>query len=69
MITRDMVSASDVHTFYADASDLGWPPGHWPNSVPTDMGNGQPFLLWSRIADYALYRQGNGVLVLRVWND
>jgi len=72
-ITRDMVSEVQVHEFRSDASDLGFPVGSWPRSIDTDMGNGLPFLLWSvgsrDDVRYAIYRQSNGVIVLRVYND
>jgi hypothetical protein len=69
MITKSMVTETELHTFVTEASDLGWPPGEWPNKVETDMGNGRPFLLWSATQDYRLYRQSNGIIVLRVLND
>jgi hypothetical protein len=68
-ITRDMVSVAELHSFYSDASDLGFAVGSWPKSVSTDMGNGLPFLLWSVSDECAIYRQSNGVIVLRVFND
>jgi len=68
-ITRDKVALAGHHELVAEASDLGWRPGQWPKKAYTDMGNGRGFLLWSVTANYAIYRQGNGCLTLRVFND
>lgn len=69
MITYAMVTETEPHAFVAEASSLGWAPGEWPNRVETNMGNGLPFLLWSATETYRLYRQSNGIIVLRVYND
>jgi hypothetical protein len=71
-ITSDMIEEIEVHTFVAEASDLGWRPwrGEWPRKVETTgIGNGLAFLLWSATADKATYRQANGCIVLKVFND
>lgn len=69
MITYKMVTETKLHSFSADASDLGWRPGFWPTKVETTIGNGLPFLLWSATEDVRIYRQANGIIVLRVFND
>ena len=69
IITRKMVDAMELHSFVAEASSLGWPPGKWPRTVETTLGNGLPFLLWSINDGEAIYRQSNGIIVLRVLND
>lgn len=68
-ITSDMVSASDVHEFYCDASDVGFPVGKWPARLSTGMGNGHDLLLHATTDEYAIYRQEYGAIVLRVFND
>jgi hypothetical protein len=68
-ITHKMVTWTRNHEFVVEASSLGWRPGEWPTKADTNMGNGLPFLLWSATENYRIYRQANGVLVLRVFND
>jgi hypothetical protein len=73
-ITRDQVREFDTHKYIADASDLGWSPGEWPEWVPTDIGNGKPFLAFSweyRDGDveWVTYRQALGCISLNVHND
>ena len=63
--------------FGVDASELGWPPGHWPKSLGAEAGVGtsEPFrldhvekkegeILW---VDYIQW--GVGGIRLRVFND
>ena len=40
-ILPSQVDEVEVGKFAADASELGWPPGHWPAHVDTTLGNGQ----------------------------
>ena len=73
LITHDLIddgllTATDVHRYVAEASDLGFPVGDYPRQLETTMGNGLPFLLWSRTESYSIYRQANGVITLRVFN-
>ena len=69
-ISADMITETEPHTFAVDASDLGWPAGAaWPRTIETTMGNGLRFQLWSASRDHAIYRQANGCVVLRVFND
>lgn len=106
-ITAEMASEVEVHSFVADASDLGWPPGACPRTIETTMGNGLRFQLWIATQEWitlqhqasavdrvgnptqgakdaqaklaqleaaggrlrAIYRQANGCIVLRVYND
>lgn len=55
--------------FATDASDLGLPPGAWPERIPAAIGNARPFLLIERVDEYARYRQEFGMLELQIWND
>jgi hypothetical protein len=69
MVTREQVTEYDVHQFSAEASDLQLPVGKYPQQIPTNMGNGLPFILRSACDDYVIYRQANGCITLRVFND
>ena len=74
MIRRNQVHEYKVHHFMASASDLGMAPGEWPETIQTDIGNGQPFL---RVAEDVrdedlvcmIYRQFLGCIDLRILND
>lgn len=74
-ITRDNAFESEVHRWVTEASDLGLAVGHWPLSIDTGLGNGQPFYLTGadKTADGDLagarYRQGLGILTLLIVND
>ena len=71
MITSKNVRETDVHQFTAEASDLGWPAGHFPRTLTTDLGNGQPFTL-TRVDDghgTHHYAQTFGCITLVVFND
>ncbi len=63
------------HTFTADASDLGWAPGQWPEFARTRLGNGQPFVRGAVTVDLykhilsVKYVQQCGCLTLTVFND
>lgn len=54
-----------------DASTLGWAPGtRAARTLPTTLGNGQPFLLQAVDADgTARYAQALGCVTLTVFND
>ena len=69
MVTKEQVTEYSVHEFVAEASTLRLPVGQFPNRLETNMGNGLPFLLWSATRDYVIYRQANGCITLRVFND
>lgn len=63
------------HEFIAEASELGWPPGKWPESAATNLGNTMPFRLTrlEKTPDgevmYAKYFQTLGCIRLTVFND
>jgi hypothetical protein len=73
-ITREMVDQGVVietqpHSFCAEASCLGLPPGHVPSQIGTDLGNGMPFFL-QRFDDVGVhYSQAAGCVRLTVFND
>lgn len=39
----DIKERNDPLQFLADASEIGLPPGHWPEELETSIGNMQPF--------------------------
>jgi hypothetical protein len=79
MLTRKHVTEVEVHLFAAEASDLydACPDFRvgWPRLVSTSLGNGQPFQRISKRVDdegdvlYVRYRQCNGCIDLKVFND
>ena len=83
-IEMEKINASNstdqtMNNLSAFASDLGLEPGEWPKEIPTDLGNGQPFMksepaLCSRIYredDVActMYYQLFGSLKVVIYND
>lgn len=71
MITHDLVTEFEVHHFVTFATDIGLKPGEWPRNLPTDIGNGQDFLVASvgENGQWVNYIQMNGCVRLRVFND
>ena len=59
----------EVHQWSTEASDLRLPPGCWPGSISTELGNGQPFIFQTFDGKCAFYRQALGCLTLKIWND
>jgi hypothetical protein len=70
-IKRSQIEEVEVHRFVTEASALRWKPGYFPVSfrVEESFGNGQPMLRQSLDEDRALYLQGNGCVVIVVYND
>lgn len=68
-ITHDDVTESGVFRFVTDASELGWPPGHVPDTLTTDIGNQLPFVLVKAGPQGFEYRQQLGCATLMVFND
>lgn len=74
--TNNGLMEHEPHHFTAEASEIGLPVGHWPHliSVP-GLGNDQPLQLQGLVKDnegdilFANYRQGNGCITLKVFND
>jgi hypothetical protein len=78
--TLDALNASQIHSFTAEASSLGLPPGKWPSAFlfAEFLGNGQPFYRTGyhfegneqeRSLIAVDYKQHLGCLTLRVFND
>lgn len=69
-VKRNQVTEHEHHKFCVDASELRLPPGQYPRSIATDLGNGQPFnFVMFGSQGTAIYRQGNGCIELHVLND
>lgn len=72
VVTRELVFENAPHSFSVDASELGLPPGEWPERLKTTLGDGIDFVLLHAMTDgsraYRQDRDGMGIY-LRVWND
>jgi predicted metalloenzyme YecM len=68
-VKREQVREHECHAFSAEASQLGWPPGEFPNLLETDLGNGRRMVLTSLTEQVATYHQQFGCITLSVWND
>jgi hypothetical protein len=61
--------------FTAEASTMGLPPGQWPTTIVTYLGNKQPFVFESAKHDgegdlmFCLYTQAGGSATLTIFND
>lgn len=76
IIDQSNVTETEPHVFCCDASDLGYTAGKpLPAAFDTTLGNGQSLRYWETIKDREgdvmlwIYRQGNGIISLRVFND
>ena len=62
--------ALGAHQWFAEASELRFPPGFFPTRIGTPLGNGQDFVLTRVDADRThYYGQIFGCIRLTVWND
>lgn len=69
-VTLDHGTEVAVHDWVTEASTLELPAGRFPYELPTNLGNGQPFLFQNRLEDGgARYRQCMGCVTLTVYND
>lgn len=55
--------------YLADASDLFWAPGHFPESAPTTLGDKTDFKRFSLTRNFACYKQESTGIMLKVFND
>jgi hypothetical protein len=75
MIDENHVVAIREGLFATDVSELNLRPGLWPLSIPTNIGNGLPFIRKSKKVDpegdlvWVTYVQEFGCITLRVLND
>lgn len=65
---------NDAHEFVAEASALRLRPGQWPREIPTTIGNGRAFRFerfsWQGAEVVcAIYRQDEGCVSLKIFND
>lgn len=70
-VTLQQVTVMNIRegSFVVEASCLGLPPGRFPKSFDTDMGNKQPLRLIRITTHAAVYKQDNGPTFLHVLND
>jgi len=60
----------EVHRWFAEASELRFPPGFWPREIETTLGNGHPFVIGGEgEGGTRYYYQRIGCISLTVWND
>lgn len=71
MVENGMVTKADgqMDKLVTEASTLRFPPGKWPESISTELGNTLPFRLISLTNGHGRYRQANGCIDLLVLND
>lgn len=55
--------------YTAEASQLGWAPGFFPEVLETSLGNKLHFVRQSLTAEKAEYVQAGGCISLTVYND
>lgn len=68
--SRDLCQEARIHEFVVEASGLRLPPGVWPAELPTDLGNGRPFIrVYPDCEGGWVYSQANGCISLHVLND
>lgn len=75
-ILYEQLQETEVHQFVAFASDLGLPPGNWPEKIYCPkLGNGQPLVRTRKRLDadgdimYVRYLQANGIVSIQIFND
>jgi len=68
-VTSDNATEGNNFCWATEASELGLKPGHWPDFLPTTLGNGLAFILESLDETGGRYRQQLGVDRLTVFND
>jgi len=68
-ITLADVTEFAPNEFWADASDLGLPPGTWPETLETDLGNKLKLRRIALDEGRGLYRQDFGCVELSIMND
>jgi hypothetical protein len=71
-ITEQDVSAPTSHcsfNYSAEASELGWRAGFFPEVLKTSLGNKMDLVLESLTAEQAVYSQVAGCISLVVYNS
>lgn len=63
----------ETHKFTVDASDLQLAPGEWPTQIECVGGNNMPLIRFARNNGeeilYVKYKQANGIIELKIFND
>lgn len=68
-LDREDIAEIAVHTFWAEASALGLPPGCFPERLETNLGNGRPLIRRTLTEAGASYDQANGCIEVIIAND
>ena len=69
-VTEQNAIEVEVHRFVTDASDLQLPVGVWPQTLETNLGNGEPFVKIQLFDGSCVkYLQRYGCVALIVFND
>lgn len=75
-VTKDNTSRDNdqLPKYVAFASDIGIAPGHFPNTIDTNLGNGLQFVAVGHDVEKdellsVSYKQGLGCVTLLVFND
>lgn len=68
-ITSAHVVETSVGCFSAEASELRWPPGFFPEELRTTLGNGLALFRADLTSEVARYLQVGGCIELCVYND
>lgn len=55
--------------YSTEASALGLAPGYLPIAIPTDIGNGKPFVLEDANNQVFHYKQPDTFILLKIFND
>lgn len=71
-ITKDNATEQDPGMFYTEASDIELPPGIWPDTLETSLGNGQPLRrlpINQEDIKFVVYQQPETEIQVTVFND
>lgn len=71
IVNKDALREVEIHTFDAEASEIGWRPGYFPRmfAVKPEIGNGLEFVMRATDSGAATYEQVAGCVRIVVWND
>lgn len=66
----NLIPVSGLFKYVVDASELGLPPGKFPTTMETSLGNKQPLVFDSMDEEGGVrYIQSAGILEVFVFND
>lgn len=71
LISKKRLEETSIHTFSAEASELGFPVGKIPQTLEVEekIGNGMFFYLIKATAEMFTYWQEGGCIRIEVYND